>query len=131
MAEESAAATSTSTNHKVDLGHLMAYDPSHHLAAVPSCRAELREECLRKAMELAQAVVDALFALPATEGHDGPVVHLPPPTNRLPREKHVSITYPFCYHLRSPTNMLYRKNVAFIGMSTPMVLGMLQKKRNF
>jgi regulator of ribosome biosynthesis len=97
MAGESAAATSTSTNHEVDLGHLMAYDPSHHLAAVPSCRAELREECLRKAMELAQAVADALFALPATEGRDGPVVCLPPPTNRLPREKHVSISSPLSY----------------------------------
>jgi hypothetical protein len=72
----------------------MAYDPSHHLAASPSSRAELREECLRKATELAQAVANALFALPATEGRDGPVVSLPPPINRLPREKHVRI-----YHL--------------------------------
>ncbi|KAM0854009.1 hypothetical protein ACQ4PT_050708 [Festuca glaucescens] len=101
MAEESAAATST--NHEVDLGHLLAYDPSHHLAAVPSSRVELREECLRKATALAQAVADALFALPATEGRDGPVVRLPPPTNRLPREKHVSITSPLSYHLRCPT----------------------------
>jgi regulator of ribosome biosynthesis len=92
MAEESAAATST--NHEVDLGHLMAYDPSHHLAAAPSSRAELREECLRKATELAQAVANALFALPATEGRDGPVVSLPPPINRLPREKHVRIYHP-------------------------------------
>ena len=90
MAEESAAAAATSsTNYEVDLGHLMACDPSHHLAAAPSSRAELREECLRKATELAQAVADALFSLPATEGRDGPVVHLPAPINRLPREKHV------------------------------------------
>uniref|UniRef100_R7WBB4 Ribosome biogenesis regulatory protein n=1 Tax=Aegilops tauschii TaxID=37682 RepID=R7WBB4_AEGTA len=38
--------------------------------------------------ELAQAVANALFSLPATEGRDGPLVRLPPPTNRLPREKH-------------------------------------------
>jgi hypothetical protein len=85
----SEAAAAASSNHEVDLGHLMAYDPSHHLAAAPASRAELREECLRKATELAQAVADALFSLPATEGRDGPVVRLPPPANRLPREKHV------------------------------------------
>uniref|UniRef100_A0A452XT44 Ribosome biogenesis regulatory protein n=2 Tax=Aegilops tauschii subsp. strangulata TaxID=200361 RepID=A0A452XT44_AEGTS len=85
-AEEAAAAT----NFEVDLGHLLAYDPSHHLAAgAASSRAELRDECLRKATELAQAVANALFSLPATEGRDGPLVRLPPPTNRLPREKHL------------------------------------------
>jgi regulator of ribosome biosynthesis len=52
-------------------------------------REELREECLRKGTELAQAVADALFALPATEDRDGPMVRLPPPTTRFPREKHV------------------------------------------
>ncbi|KAE8794326.1 Ribosome biogenesis regulatory protein-like protein [Hordeum vulgare] len=88
MAEE-ASASAAATNFEVDLGHLMAYDPSHHLAAAASSRSELRGECLRKATELAQAVANALFSLPATEGRDGPVVRLPPPTNRLPREKHL------------------------------------------
>ncbi|KAF6982268.1 hypothetical protein CFC21_000683 [Triticum aestivum] len=91
-AEEAAAsASAAATNFEVDLGHLLAYDPSHHLAAAAaaSSRAELREECLRKATELAQAVANALFSLPATEGRDGPLVRLPPPTNRLPREKHL------------------------------------------
>ncbi|KAI4979447.1 hypothetical protein ZWY2020_016200 [Hordeum vulgare] len=88
MAEE-ASASAAATNFEVDLGHLMAYDPSHHLDAAASSRSELRGECLRKATELAQAVANALFSLPATEGRDGPVVRLPPPTNRLPREKHL------------------------------------------
>uniref|UniRef100_A0A0A9EWS3 Ribosome biogenesis regulatory protein n=1 Tax=Arundo donax TaxID=35708 RepID=A0A0A9EWS3_ARUDO len=85
MAEEGAAAS----NCEVDLGNLMAYDPSHHLAATPSSREELREECLRKGTELAQAVADALFALPPNEDRDGPIVRMPPPTTRLPREKHL------------------------------------------
>ncbi|XP_062186155.1 ribosome biogenesis regulatory protein homolog [Phragmites australis] len=81
-----AAATS---NYEVDLGNVMAYDPSHHIAAAPSSREELREECLRKATELAQAVADVLFALPPSEDRDGPIVRVPPPTTRLPREKHL------------------------------------------
>ncbi|KAG8044009.1 hypothetical protein GUJ93_ZPchr0458g22538 [Zizania palustris] len=85
---EAAAAT---TNYEVDLGNLMAYDPSHHLAAASSSRGQLREECLRKGTELAQAVANALFALPATQDRDGPMVRLPPPTTRFPREKHVRI----------------------------------------
>ncbi|XP_062203281.1 ribosome biogenesis regulatory protein homolog [Phragmites australis] len=85
MAEGAAAAS----NYEVDLGNLMAYDPSHHLAAAPSSRKELREDCLRKGTELAQAVADALFALPPNEDRDGPIVRLPPPTTRLPREKHL------------------------------------------
>jgi hypothetical protein len=52
-------------------------------------REELRQECLRKGTELAQAVADVLFALPPNEDRDGPIIHLPPPTFRLPREKHV------------------------------------------
>ncbi|KAM3214074.1 hypothetical protein ACQJBY_066473 [Aegilops geniculata] len=71
-------------HHRPDLHH----GPSHHLIAGASFRAELWEESLRKATELAQAVANALFLLPVTEGCDGPVVRLPPPTNRLPHEKH-------------------------------------------
>ncbi|KAL6599846.1 hypothetical protein ACP70R_045497 [Stipagrostis hirtigluma subsp. patula] len=84
-----AAAAAAASSCEVDLGNLMAYDPSHHIAAAPSSREELREECLRKATELAQAVADVLFALPPNEDRDGPIVHLPPPTTRLPREKHL------------------------------------------
>lgn len=38
---------------------------------------------------LVQAIADALFNLPSTEDRDGPLVKLPPPTTRLPREKPV------------------------------------------
>nr|CAB3447906.1 unnamed protein product [Digitaria exilis] len=67
----------------------MAYDPSHHLTTAAASREELRQECLQKGMELAQAVADALFALPPTEDREGPIVHLQAPTIRLPREKHL------------------------------------------
>jgi regulator of ribosome biosynthesis len=118
MAKEPAAATIAASSYEVDLGNLMAYDPSHHrrrlqvvclvrsfsaaallLVFLTECggvwlgaakfREELRQECLRKGTELAQAVADALFALPPNEDRDGPIVHLPPPTVGLPREKHV------------------------------------------
>ncbi|TVU36033.1 hypothetical protein EJB05_17943 [Eragrostis curvula] len=90
MAEEAAATTAAAaSNYEVDLGNLMAYDPSHHLAAAPSNREAMREECLQKATELAQAVADVLFALPPNEARDGPLVRLPPPNTRLPREKHL------------------------------------------
>ncbi|EES02354.1 hypothetical protein BDA96_03G046100 [Sorghum bicolor] len=90
MAEVPAVVAAASSC-EVDLGNLMAYDPSHHVvsAAAAASREELRQECLRKGTELAQAVADALFALPPSEDRDGPIVHLPPPTVRLPREKHL------------------------------------------
>ncbi|XP_048545802.1 uncharacterized protein LOC125524817 isoform X2 [Triticum urartu] len=93
-------------HHRPDLHH----GPSHHLVAGASSRAELWEESLRKATELAQAVANALFSLPATEGCDGPVVRLPPPTNRLPREKHLRILHPVMFQLQSavyPTGHYY------------------------
>ncbi|AQK90606.1 Ribosome biogenesis regulatory protein-like protein, partial [Zea mays] len=86
MAEEPAVVVASSS-YEVDLGNLMAYDPSHHVAT--ASREELRQECLRKGTELAQAVADVLFALPPNEDRDGPIIHLPPPTFRLPREKHL------------------------------------------
>ncbi|KAF8659996.1 hypothetical protein HU200_058080 [Digitaria exilis] len=86
MAEGPAAAASSC---EVDLGNLMAYDPSHHLDASTASREELRQECLQKGTELAQAVADALFALQPTEDREGPIVQLPPPTVRVPREKHL------------------------------------------
>ncbi|WVZ73857.1 hypothetical protein U9M48_022115 [Paspalum notatum var. saurae] len=88
MAEEADATRAAASSCEVDLGNLMAYDPSHHLAASAS-RSDLREECLRKGTELAQAVADVLFALPPNEDREGPIVRLPPPTVRLPREKHL------------------------------------------
>ncbi|PVH36048.1 hypothetical protein PAHAL_7G344300 [Panicum hallii] len=86
MADATPAAAASSC--EVDLGNLMVYDPSHHVSAAAS-REELRQECLQKATELAQAVANSLFALPPSEDRDGPIVHLPPPNIRLPREKHL------------------------------------------
>lgn len=46
-------------------------------------------ECLQKGTELVQFIANDLFNLPSTEDRDGPLVKLPPPTTRLPREKPV------------------------------------------
>ncbi|CAA7396027.1 unnamed protein product [Spirodela intermedia] len=75
--------------HQVDLGNLMAFDSGHHFRSIPSDRQELKRECLEKATELVQAVANELFGLPATEDRDGPIVTLPKPTTKLPREKHL------------------------------------------
>jgi regulator of ribosome biosynthesis len=41
MAEEAAATTAATSNCDVDLGNLMAYDPSHHVVAAASNRFHL------------------------------------------------------------------------------------------
>jgi hypothetical protein len=51
---------------------------------------------MRKGTELAHGVADALFAVPPTEDLDGPIVHLPLPVVRLPREKHVRTSRLIC-----------------------------------
>ncbi|KAG6490757.1 hypothetical protein ZIOFF_052067 [Zingiber officinale] len=78
--------------YQIDLGNLMGFDATHHFDSIPSSREELAKLCLEKGTELVQAIANALFALPATEDRDGPIVHLPQPTTKLPREKHVCIT---------------------------------------
>ncbi|XP_068648840.1 ribosome biogenesis regulatory protein homolog [Aristolochia californica] len=75
--------------YQVDLGNLMAFDPNHHFSSTPSNRDELVAECLQKGTELVQAVADALFNLPSRDDRDGPIVTLPKPTTKLPREKHL------------------------------------------
>lgn len=55
------------------------------------------KECLNQGTKLVQAIADKLFNLPSTEDVDGPIVKLPPPTTRLPREKHVSHGLPLFY----------------------------------
>lgn len=75
--------------YQIDLGNLMAYDPSHHFQPLPLSREELSKQCLEKGTELVQGVVNALFSLPSTEDLDGPIVRLPEPSTRLPREKHL------------------------------------------
>ncbi|GAB2300349.1 hypothetical protein Dimus_034388 [Dionaea muscipula] len=72
---------------QIDLGYLLACNPNHHFPSIPSSREELAKECVQKGTELAQALANVLFLLPATEDVDGPIVKLPPPTTRLPREK--------------------------------------------
>lgn len=54
-----------------------------------SLREELVKQCLEKGTKLVQAVADALFNLPSTDDPEGPIVTLPQPTTRLPREKPV------------------------------------------
>jgi hypothetical protein len=55
------------------------------------------KECLEKGTELVQAIANKLFNLPSTEDVDGPLVKLPPPTTRLPREKPVSSSFLVIY----------------------------------
>lgn len=76
-----------STPYQIDLGNLMAYNPHHSFVSPPTSREELARECLQEGTRLVQAVADSLFNLPSTEDRDGPIVQLPPPTTRLPREK--------------------------------------------
>ncbi|KAM7509397.1 hypothetical protein LguiA_019850 [Lonicera macranthoides] len=73
--------------YQVDLGNLMAFNPHHRFTSLPSSREELVKECLQQGTKLVQAVADALFNLPSNEETDGPIVKLPPPSTRLPREK--------------------------------------------
>ncbi|XP_002524474.2 ribosome biogenesis regulatory protein homolog [Ricinus communis] len=73
----------------VDLGHLLAFDPHHNFPSLPSSREDLVKECITKGTELIQAVAAGLFNLPSTEDIDGPLVKLPPPKLKLPREKHL------------------------------------------
>ncbi|XP_042496443.1 ribosome biogenesis regulatory protein homolog [Macadamia integrifolia] len=75
--------------YEIDLGNLMAFDPHLSFSSLPSDREQLVTECLQKGTELVQAIADVLFNLPSTEDRDGPIVQLPPPTTRLPREKHL------------------------------------------
>lgn len=73
--------------YQIDLGNLTAYDPTHQFQSVPSNRDDLVKECIAHGTKLIQAVADALFSLPSSEDASGPVVSLPPPTTKLPREK--------------------------------------------
>jgi regulator of ribosome biosynthesis len=75
--------------YQIDLGHLLAFNPHHHFPSPPSSRKELVDECLAEGTKLVQKIVDSLFNLPSTEDVEGPLVKLPPPTTRLPREKHL------------------------------------------
>ncbi|XP_027332527.1 ribosome biogenesis regulatory protein homolog isoform X2 [Abrus precatorius] len=74
----------------VDLGNLMAFDPHHTFPSQPPpSREDLINQCLLQGTHLVQAIADSLFSLPSTEDVDGPLVKLPPPLTKLPREKHL------------------------------------------
>jgi len=75
--------------YQVDVGNLLAFNPNYQFPSAPSSREELVNECIVEGTKLVQAVADVLFNFPSTETSDGPIVQLPPPTTRLPREKHL------------------------------------------
>ncbi|KAM0969425.1 hypothetical protein FF1_017695 [Malus domestica] len=79
---------------QVDLGNLMAFDPHHSFPSIPSSREELVKECITKGTELVQAIANSLFNLPSTEDIDGPIVQLPRPETKLPRQKHLPVPKP-------------------------------------
>ncbi|KAI3928311.1 hypothetical protein MKW98_023912 [Papaver atlanticum] len=81
-------------NYQIDLGNLMVFDPNHHFQSVPSDRDELANECLQRGTELVQAIANAVFNIPTREDLDGPIVTLPAPTTRLPREKPLPVRRP-------------------------------------
>ncbi|XP_073318039.1 ribosome biogenesis regulatory protein homolog [Primulina huaijiensis] len=72
---------------EIDLGNLMAFDPHYQFISPTSSREDVVKEALEEGRRLVQAVVDALFNLRSTEDHAGPIVELPAPTTKLPREK--------------------------------------------
>ncbi|XP_004485584.1 ribosome biogenesis regulatory protein homolog [Cicer arietinum] len=76
---------------EVDLGNLMAFDSHFAFPSQqpPLSRQDLVNVCLQKGTELVQAIADSLFTLPSTEDVDGPLVNLPAPLTKLPREKHL------------------------------------------
>ncbi|RRT67642.1 hypothetical protein B296_00011922 [Ensete ventricosum] len=53
-------------------------------------RQELTRACPEKGTELIQPIADSLFALPSGDDPNGPIVLLPQPTTKFPREKQVS-----------------------------------------
>ncbi|KAG7643498.1 unnamed protein product [Arabidopsis thaliana] len=75
--------------YQVDVGNLLAFNPNHRFSSAPSSRGELVKEILTEGTKLVQEIANKLFNFPSTETNDGPIVQLPPPTTKLPREKHI------------------------------------------
>ncbi|GFP90783.1 ribosome biogenesis regulatory protein homolog [Phtheirospermum japonicum] len=48
---------------------------------------EIVKETIEQGTKLVQAIADTLFSLPSTEDPEGPIVKLPAPTTKIPREK--------------------------------------------
>ncbi|KAJ4871467.1 Ribosome biogenesis regulatory protein-like protein [Raphanus sativus] len=80
--------------YQIDVGNLLAFNPNHRFPSAPSSREELVKECVTEGTKLVQAIADTLFNFPSTETVDGPLVQLPPPTTKLPREKHLPMPKP-------------------------------------
>ncbi|TYI79383.1 hypothetical protein E1A91_D05G018900v1 [Gossypium mustelinum] len=81
--------TETQKPFQVDMGNLLAFNPFHNFPSLPTSRDELVKECIQEGTKLVQAIADSIFNLPSTEDADGPLVKLPTPTTKLPREKHL------------------------------------------
>ncbi|KAL0862504.1 hypothetical protein Bca101_041622 [Brassica carinata] len=75
--------------YQLDVGNLLAFNPNHRFLSPPSSIEELVKECVTEGTKLVQAIADTLFNLSSTETSDGPLVQLPPPSTKLPREKHL------------------------------------------
>ncbi|KAL2479715.1 Ribosome biogenesis regulatory protein-like protein [Abeliophyllum distichum] len=75
------------SEYEIDLGNLLAFDPHRQFPSTSSSREELVKEAIEQGTKLVQAIADALFNLPSTEDRDGPIVKLPAPSTKLPREK--------------------------------------------
>ncbi|RZS07565.1 hypothetical protein BHM03_00038429 [Ensete ventricosum] len=71
------------------IGRLQRWDSSRFLVFIVITRQELTRACLEKGTELIQPIAHSLFALPSSDDPDGPIVLLPQPTTKLPREKQV------------------------------------------
>ncbi|KAL1085024.1 hypothetical protein V6Z11_D08G021300 [Gossypium hirsutum] len=73
---------------QLEVGNLLAFNHFHNFPSLPTSRYELVKECLQEGTKLVQVVADSLFnLLPSSQDVDGPLVKLPPPTTKLPREK--------------------------------------------
>ena len=68
-----------------DLGNLMACDPSP--VDTQALEQDPEAHCLEMATKITQSLVAQLFSLPGQAAPIGRVVHLPPPTTQLPRQK--------------------------------------------
>ncbi|KAL7092092.1 hypothetical protein ACP275_12G144300 [Erythranthe tilingii] len=75
------------SEYEIDLGNLLAFDRHHQFVSPSSSREEVAKKAIEQGTKLVQTIADALFALPSREDRDGPIVELPAPSTKLPREK--------------------------------------------
>nr|VDC70053.1 unnamed protein product [Brassica rapa] len=80
--------------YKLDVGNLLAFNPIHRFSEIYKVRLYLLVALVKlflfqEGTKLVQAIADTLFNLSSTETSDGPLVQLPPPSTKLPRQKHL------------------------------------------